>query len=169
MRIFTRKDGFSETMLLHYAVDHLGSAKVLFKRDTRCLDSAGYLCHLGIELVLKTILLNKCHRFPNDHSLSKLCELIERQNVNLNCERDYKDTITMLDGFYDLRYPRPLDPVEIGDGDWDRIENLFEFLILKLPHEIQDKCDKIDHSKKGNRVLMHKKKSVEEMTPQDYR
>jgi HEPN domain-containing protein len=78
MKKFSRQDGFSELGLLHAAADYLGSAKLLFDRSPRCFDSAGYLCHLGIELVLKAMLLNICNEFPNDHSLTKLSELIEK-------------------------------------------------------------------------------------------
>ena len=160
MKKFTRQDGFSELELLHSAADHLGSAKVLFDRSPRCFDSAGYLCHLGIELVLKAMLLNKCNEFCNEHSLVKLVDFIEKQNVQLNYGRNHEDTIRVLDGFYELRYPRTVDPIEIGDDDWERIENLFEFLVLMLPKKIQKELKKMSHSSKGNRILMRRKKSI---------
>jgi HEPN domain-containing protein len=158
MKIFTRQDGFSETELLHSAIDHLASAKVLFDKSPRCYDSAGYLCHLGIELVLKAIILNKCDGFPDKHSLGELSKSIERQSVKLNYGTDQKDTISMLDGFYELRYPKPSNPIEIGDDDWERIKNLFDFLILMLPEEIKDELKEMGHFKKGNRILMERKK-----------
>jgi HEPN domain-containing protein len=120
MKKFTRQNGYSELELLHSATDHLGSARVLFDRSPRCYDSAGYLCHLGIELVLKAIILNKCNEFPNEHSLVELSKSIERQSVKLNYGTDHKDTISMLEGFYELRYPKPSNPIEIGDDDWRR-------------------------------------------------
>ena len=159
-KIFTRQDGFSETELLHSAIDHLASAKVLFNKSPRFYDSAGYLCHLGIELVFKTILLDKYNEFPNEHSLVNLSNSIDRQSVKLNYETYHKDTINMLDRFYGLRYPKPSNPIEIGDEDWGRIKNLFEFLILILPEEIRDELKEMDHCKKGSRTLMRRKKSA---------
>lgn len=76
----TRQQGFSEMSLLHAAVDHFTSAKVLFDKNPRCYDSAGYLCHLGIELVLKTKILFLSDEFPNEHSQTKLNTQIENQN-----------------------------------------------------------------------------------------
>jgi HEPN domain-containing protein len=107
MKIFTRQDGFTELNLLQAASDHLESAKMLFDRHFRCFDSAGYLCHLGIELVLKAILLNICNEFPNEHYLSKLSGLNAKQCVKVNYERKHSDTIKMLDNFNELRYPNP--------------------------------------------------------------
>jgi HEPN domain-containing protein len=160
MKIFTRQDGFSETELLHSGIDHLASAKVLFDKSPRCYDSAGYLCHLGIELVLKAIILNKCNEFPNKHSLVELSKWIERKSIRVNYATDHKDTISLLDGFYELRYPKPSNPIEIGDDDWRRIKNLFDFLILMLPEEKKDELKDIDHCKKGNRILMRRKKGI---------
>ena len=160
MKKFTRQDGFSESALLHSAVDHLGSARVLFDRSPSCFDSAGYLCHLGIELVLKAMLLNKCDWFPDEHSLAKLSASIVKQNVKLHYGSEHEDIVRTLDKFNGLRYPQILDPIEIGDDDWCRIENLFDFLILSLPTGMQNELKQMDHSNKGNRILMSKKKDI---------
>lgn len=157
---FKRRDGFSEDELLHSAIDHLASAKVLFEKNYRCFDSAGYLSHLGIELILKTILLNKSDEFPNEHSLSNLSKLIEEQKVKLNYTEAHENTLRQLDDFYELRYPKILNPIEIGDDDWKSIENLFEFLILKLPQEIQQMIKEINEAEKGNRILLWKRKNT---------
>ena len=109
---------------------------------------------------MKAMLLNKCNEFCNEHSLVKLVDFIEKQNVQLNYGRNHEDTIRVLDGFYELRYPRTVDPIEIGDDDWERIENLFEFLVLMLPKKIQKELKKMSHSSKGNRILMRRKKSI---------
>jgi HEPN domain-containing protein len=158
MKKYTRQDGFSELSLLHAAADHLGSAKALFERNPRCFDSAGYLCHLGAELVLKAMLLEICDEFPNEHSLIKLSELIQKQNTKMNYDKHHLYTVTMLDGFNDLRYPNPSGPIEVGDDDWEKIENLFDFLIFMLPERIQDEFKKLDHSVKDDRILMKKRK-----------
>lgn len=160
MKTFTRHDGFTELNLLQAAGDHLGSAKVLFDRHLRCFDSAGYLCHLGMELVLKGILLNICNEFPNEHSLSKLRALIEKRGPKMNYVREHLDTIKMLDDFNELRYPSPTNPVEIGDDDWAGIENLFDFLVLEMPDSIMVGLKQLNHSSKGKRVLMRKKKTI---------
>lgn len=159
MKKYTRQDGFSEGGLLHSAVDHLASAKILFVKNHRCFDSAGYLSHLGIELVLKAMLLNCGNEFPNEHSLANLSNLIEKQGVKLNYTKDHEEILKTLDGFYELRYPKALNPIEIGDDDLAKIETFFEYLILMLPDEIQQYLKQVNYSEKGNRILMKKKKS----------
>lgn len=155
--IFKRHDGFSEGELLHSAIDHLSSAKVLFDTNARCFDSAGYLSHLGIELILKALLLNKSDQFPNEHALAKLSELLVKLGVMLNYTRDHKDTLRTLDKFYELRYPKESNPIEIGSDDWSKIEPFFEHLIFLLPDQIQQDLRQVNHSEKGNRILMMKK------------
>lgn len=157
MKKYKREDGFSEIELIHSAIDHLASAKILFKEGPRCFDSAGYLSHLGIELILKAILLNKTNEFANEHSLIKLTDEIEKQGIELDYEKKHKAILNKINQFYDLRYPKVMNPVEIGDNDWDDIENLFELLMFAFPKEIQQKIQNINHSEKGNRILMKKK------------
>jgi len=103
MKKFTRQNGFSETELLHWAIDHLASAKILFEANPRCFDSAGYLSHLGIELILKAILLNGRNEFPNEHSLVELSNSIETYGAKFNYTNEHKETLEVLDGFNELR------------------------------------------------------------------
>jgi HEPN domain-containing protein len=160
MKKLTRQDGFSEGELLHWATDHLVSAKILFDANHRCFDSAGYLSHLGTELVLKAILLNHSNEFPNKHSLAELSDLIVKNGVNLNYTRGHEEILKTLDVFYELRYPKTVNPIEIGDDDWSNIEALFEHLIFILPDEIQQALRQINHTEKGNRILMRRKKNI---------
>jgi len=161
LKKYTRQDGFSEIELLHSSIDHLASAKSLFNTNPRCFDSAGYLSHLGIELILKALLLNKCAQFPNEHSLVKLSRLISDQKVALNYTKDHERTLKTLDEFYELRYPKNLNPIEIGQEDWTAIESFFEHLIFLFPDQIQQELRQLDcYSKKGNRILMVKKENI---------
>ena len=155
MKTFRLQDGYSEQELLHSAVDQHHPADAGL-----CFDSAGYLSQLGIELVLKAFLLNKTGQFPDKHSLIYLSDSIEEQGLNLNYTTAHKEILTTLDEFYELRYPSASNSAEIGEDDWERIEALFEHLILLLPTSIQQDLRKIDHSCKGKRILMMKKKDV---------
>ena len=134
------------------------SAKILFKEGAPCFDSAGYLCHIGIELILKAILINKTGEFDNEHSLVKLSNQVRKQNVELEYSKDQNRTLEKVNSFYDLRYPKELSPVEIGSDDWDYIENLYEFLFYVLPDDIQEQVKKIDRGVKGGRITMKKRK-----------
>jgi len=71
-RHFFTGDEYQVVDLLQAAIDHLASAKALFERGPRCYDSAGYLAHLGFELIFKAVLLQTACRFPDTHSFSTL-------------------------------------------------------------------------------------------------
>ncbi len=88
-RAFTRADGYSPDDLLHFARDHLASAKVLSERSFECYDSAGHLSHLGIELMLKALLLYAAGEFPATHDLSALLRGIAAEYPELDlCTAD---------------------------------------------------------------------------------
>ncbi len=90
---FTKKDGYNEKELLQYAIDHLKSARVLFEKHYDLYDSAGYLSHLGIEMILKAMLLNRKGEFPGVH---KLKFLFESLNKDIYLSRDQEILIKKL-------------------------------------------------------------------------
>ncbi|OGP55665.1 MAG: hypothetical protein A2Y65_02820 [Deltaproteobacteria bacterium RBG_13_52_11] len=151
---FTKKDGYTEKDLLHYAVDHLKSAKVLFEKHYDLYDSAGYLSHLGIEMILKAMLLNREGEFPGVHKLGLLFRRLE--DISLTNEQER--LIKKLDKFERLRYPNPRKAIEIGDEDWDRIHSFVLYLFAKFPKKLQEEFKKIDRTKKGGRIVMWKRK-----------
>lgn len=72
---FTEKQGYSPRDLFHFGIDHLESGRILYTQGpASSFDSAGYLAHLGIELLLKAWHLHQFKRFENEHSLVKLYE-----------------------------------------------------------------------------------------------
>jgi hypothetical protein len=109
------------------------------------------------------LLLNKIDQFPNEHSLARLSRLIKDQGVRLNYTNDHEKTLKTLDEFYELRYPKELNPIDIGADDWTKIEPLFEHLIFLLPDQIQQELRQLNHPEKGNRILMIKKKSIKHL------
>src|SRR4030042_2595452 len=151
---FTKKDGYTEKDLLHYAVDHLKSAKVLFEKHYDLYDSAGYLSHLGIEMILKAMLLNREGEFPGVHKLGLLFRRLE--DISLTNEQER--LIKKLDKFERLRYPNPRKAIEIGDEDWDRIHYFVLYFFAKFPKKLQEEFKKIDRTKKGGRIVMWKRK-----------
>jgi len=157
MTTFKREKGFSELELFHAAIDHLGSAKVLFERDPRTFDSAGYLSHLGIELLLKALILNMDDKFDSEHSLKRLWSTYEEHHGPVALGNENRGALELLEDFYELRYPKVSSPIEIGSNDWDGIERLFEFLVFLFPEHIQEQFKNLDYSEKGNRILMYKK------------
>ena len=53
-RIFTPTDGLLPVDLAHCGLDHLTSAQKLFNSGPSHYDSAGYLAHIGIELLVRS-------------------------------------------------------------------------------------------------------------------
>ena len=130
---FTQAQDHSTRDLLHYARDHLASAGVLFQQHPRCYDSAGYLSHLGIELLLKSILLHHTGCFPGEHDLGELLRKVKEAQPGLVLSAREQATLRLSNQFSEARYPTPKRPVEIGSQDWDAIKALYRALRDQLP------------------------------------
>ena len=152
----TTKDGYDPKDLLQYAEDHLASARILFRSGFRCLDSAGYLSHLGIELLLKSLLLNRFGQFPKEHDLLRLLNEIQEAGIGAQLSEGDLETLERINAFADVRYPNPEDPVQIGTGDWNSVESLHGALLALLPDEVKTPPPPDASITKGGRVLMTK-------------
>jgi HEPN domain-containing protein len=160
-RVFKISDGFSTDDLLKYAIDHLESAYLLFQHNPICFDSGGYLSHLGLELILKSILLNKNGEFPAIHDLKKLYKIAKKSGFKLN--KSEEEMLEKVNQFYYLRYADPKKPIEIGDDDWVTIKNAANSLLSNIPGAediINERYKKTNYFEKGGRILMRKKKEI---------
>ena len=172
-RAFTEAQGYRPIDLLHAATDHLFAANFLFSSGEffrligildvdleapRCLDSAGYLSHLGIELLLKTLLLCITGRFRDEHSLITLLRTLEVNGVKFALNEEQIATVKQLDQFYNLRYPQAAGSPSVGDLDWPAIHSLSSALLEHLPGDLQRDLLNLDRTEKFGRVLMRKTK-----------
>lgn len=165
---FNKIDGWTESLLFERSKGHLMAAERLFciqepriYNDT--LSSAGYLSHLGIELLLKGCWVNESSHFEDLHSLAKLAAKIKFLKLNDELSR----IITNLDRFYEMRYPQEIGeikeiekrnisfnlPTEIGDNDW---VDAINFL-----HEVQKQMP-ISLTKIANRIFVNFEKTLQE-------
>ena len=155
---FYVEDGYAAHDLLQFGIDHIASAGVLIDRDPRCYDSAGYISHIGFELVFKAIALHTLGRFRQSHSFSAL---MVKENLGQNrfdIPKQHRAIFIKLDSYGGLRYPNPLGSPSIGSEDWESIQSFYEFVESKLPKELSQQLDKRDPNKKGGRILMVKPK-----------
>lgn len=155
-RLFTAADGYTAAELARFARDHLASAKVLWERSFDCFDSAGVLCHLGIELFLKAMLLHSTGSFPATHDLASLLRLVTKAAQPIGLTQAQKTLLAKIDSFFSLRYPEPNGSPEIGDGDFIQIEALFRHLLQQLPAELRPSLSNRGRYEKGGRILMRK-------------
>lgn len=160
MKAFRAADGYRTVDLLHAAIDHSRSAGVLFEKNPLCYDSAGYLSHIGIELIFKALLLHSVGRFPAEHSLKKLQRLMRASGIKLALSRKHRSVLAMLDGFSRLRYPHPNYNPEIGSDDWTSILELYAHLAEQLPVDLQEQIRRISGTEKFGRILMRKRKDA---------
>lgn len=121
-RIFTKDDGFEAGDLLHCGQNHLSAAEALFAGSPSFYDSAGYLAHMGIELLLKGWLLEVAGEFPGVHRISDLwTDLMKRHGAPTLTENE-TNLLMKLDQFGTLRYPNKKAPTEVGTEDWELIK-----------------------------------------------
>lgn len=152
---FTAADGYNVRDLIQAGVDHIASARVLFKRGFRCFDSAGYLVHLGLELLLKSLLLHVTGQFKEGHSLVSL----KRQLISVLPSIDSAlpdQVVATFDEFKELRYPGPEGLPGIGTSDWIAFEEAFFDFLAKMPSDWYTELEAIEGNKKAGRILMVK-------------
>ena len=154
VRVFTRADGYSEKDLLHFAYDHIASANILFKEGPSCYDSAAFLGHLGIELLLQALLLHRADDFPATHDLAKLRRLMAEAAPEVVFTDKGRSLLSRIDDFFSLRYPVPGGSEPVGTEDLTPLLTLTRGLVDAFPPELrQEFATKL---KKGGRVLMRK-------------
>ena len=155
-KTFTTQNFASEN-LLQSGIDHLASAEYLLKsKDPRLFDSAGYLAHIGIELMIKSWLLHENNKFKGIHPLKDLLNQLEASVPSLHFTDFEKQTIDYLSNFVELRYPNKNNPVEIGEEDIEQINDLANSLWQQMPDELVDSYESLPFNKKSGRVLMER-------------
>lgn len=152
------KDRLVAADFLHAGLDHMTAAKLLFESDDPShFDSAGYLAHMAVELLVKAWLLEVAGEFEGTHSLKALYDVLQEKHGVPPLDDEQQGVLRMLDQFEQLRYPNPKRPTEIGDEDLPRTEELVGHLCRSMPKAIPEALEKIELGRKGGRVLMRKK------------
>lgn len=155
-RTFSTSDGLVPVDFAHCGLDHTTAARVLFGSDPSHYDSAGYLAHIGVELLLKSWLLQVLGQFEGVHNLMALYSELESKCGAPALNAGQIELLATLDGYEQLRYPNPKKPTEVGDGDWVRIEAFVGFVCNAMPQEIPSALEQVVPGRKAGRVLMKK-------------
>lgn len=157
VRIFT-KDDCTVTDLIQYASDHIYAAERLFATSPSFYDSAGYLMHVGVELLLKAWLLQAFGEFKGIHELSQLYDKLKTHELAPTLDKNQRQILSLLNGYKELRYPQKKAPVEIGTNDLPKVRQFAEFIWEamgnKMPREIREEIARLDGRRKGGRPLM---------------
>lgn len=154
---YTEKDGYNVEDLLHFGYGHVDAARALFQDNPAFLDSAGYLAHLGVELILKAWHLAWFGKFDNTHNLIALFIALKEKDAALDVGTNNEEFLCELNKFYLLRYPRRNDGIEVGSDQLDSLDVLLNALWKAMPKELVEIYENLDHTKKGGRVLMKRK------------
>ncbi len=158
LKTFSINDGITVEDMLHFGYGHIDAAIALFKDDAAFFDSAGYLAHLGIKVVLISWHLHTFGQFKNIHELDTLYMQLKTLDNKIDLGTENENFLKELDKFYMLRYPcRKEGPIEVGSDMLVQFEKLLDSLWQLLPDEMKDIYNRIDRTKKGGRVLMEKR------------
>ena len=155
-RTFTAADGLIPGDLIHCGLDHLTAARLLFGSEPGHFDAAGYLAHIGVELLLKGWLLETTHQFRDTHQLSNLYVQLVSEAGAPPLDTNQSALLAVLDQYAALRYPNRKQPTGIGNENWPEIEALIGHLLRSMPKSIEEAIAQIDPVKKAGRVLMKK-------------
>jgi len=157
-KIYSKADGFTVKDMLHFGHGHIVAARALFEGDAAYLDSAGYLAHLGTEVVLKSWHLHVFVQFEEGHKLQELYDKLKTHDNRINLGTQNEGFLKELDKLYFLRYPcKKEGPVEVGSDMLEAFDRLLDSLWRVLPKEIVEIYNNIDPTRKGGRILMEKK------------
>jgi len=160
-RVITKED-YKALDLLQAGLDHLKAAEILLRESPEVFDSAGYLAHLGIELMIKSWMIISIGSFNAIHSLKQLIKDMEKGNCKLSLTERELQTLAYIEKFKDLRYPSLIsrNPVEIGSADIDQINQLADTIWQQMPDQLVTEYGEISHGKKAGRVFMKRLKSI---------
>ena len=153
-RKFKTDEEISPSELVQYGLDHLGAGATLFKGSPEHYDSAGYLIHLGYECLLKGWWLYQDMEIESGHNLLKICERIKGFEFH-ELPEDTQNTIKLINQFQYLRYPKLMDPIDIGSDMLEPIIHLIKFTLSCMPAKIRPKQND-EFILKGNRKLYKK-------------
>ena len=157
MLTFSEKNGFTVVDLLQFGFSHADAACFLFNEDLAFIDSAGYLAHLGVELILKAWHLQLFGKYEPTHDIVELHKKIQQEEAVACISSDSEEFLVKLQTFYELRYPRRgKGPVEVGTEDLKTFQIFLNELWNQLPDEMIKIYNQIDSIKKGGRILMKK-------------
>lgn len=160
VRVYKKSDGLLPEDLVHCGLDHLTAAEELFDSNPSHFDSAGYLSHIGVELLLKGWLLQCAGEFKGIHSVKELYEELVKKCGAPQVDSQIQDTLELLDCYEALRYPNRNQPTEVGQEDWNEIDNFAGLVCRSMPKEIEKALDALSSNNKitkSGRVLLKKK------------
>lgn len=156
-RIFKRTDGFEPKDFIHSGLDHFNAAESLFKASPSFFDSAGYLVHMGFELILKAWHLEAFGEFCGIHSLQELAQQLRDKGQVLNLSKEENEVLGIADEYSELRYPNPRKGVEVGSDDCNKLDALLNRIREQTPTAFDGYFRSINPTRKGGRVLMERK------------
>ena len=150
---FLREDKWDEKTLFEYAKRHLAAAQILFQNQdipsyALSISSAGYLCHLGVELLLKGCCLYESDSFKDQHNLYDLIDEVSFIKIDADLCVHLKN----IQQFNEMRYPQDLSNAkvaeyldinsnfleEIGDHDWVGTIKLLHEILKQMPPGLQE-------------------------------
>lgn len=153
-------DDYSAADLLQVGIEHLNAALALSNNSYRYLDSAGYLCHMGIELMLKAWVLHRNGCFRATHPLKDHIEALSQAGEAIVFTERQLQVLRYISNFSELRYPSLKSPVEIGTEDMELVEEVAEAIWQQMPDDLIDAYECIPAHKKGRQVIMRRKKEL---------
>ncbi|GAG30512.1 unnamed protein product [marine sediment metagenome] len=154
LKKYTLRNGYNVKDLLHFAFAHIEAADILFKHDPVYYDTAGYLYHLGVEVIFKAWHLHVFGFFKPGHNIQQLYNELKELDTSASLHPSHEEILSTLSKFSELRYPEISKPIEIGANNAEKIDELVEALWKILPDELIKAYNEIVRTRKGGRTLM---------------
>lgn len=156
-KYFNASHGYSCKELLHAAADHLFAADLLYQSGVRCLDSAGYLAHLSVELILKAVLLDLESQFPGIHNLEELYRHVTTRDSGFKLDYPSESVLEALNKYQNLRYPQPKNMPGVAAGDREAVRRLVDQIKARMPDTLVEMLIQPSEVSKSGRSIITRK------------
>jgi HEPN domain-containing protein len=157
VKYFKAAQGYSCEELLHAAADHLFAADLLYQSGVRCLDSAGYLAHLGVELILKAVLLDLEGQFPGTHDIEELYGRTVTHDSGFRLDHPSESVLEALNKYRNLRYPQPRNMPGVAAGDREAVNRLVHQIKARMPDALVEMLTGPSETVKSGRSIITRK------------
>ena len=157
VKYFKVSHGYSCEEMLHAAADHLFAADLLYQSGVRCLDSAGYLAHLSVELILKAVLLDLEGQFPGTHDIEELYGRTVTLDSDFRLDHPSESVLEALNKYQNLRYPQPRNMPGVAAGDREALSRLVDQIKARMPGTLVEMLTRPSEVFKSGRNIITRK------------
>jgi len=117
------------------------------------MDSAAYLSHVSVEMMLKALALHVCGKYVGGHQLQDQIDLLQESEFDFSVSEDLNVDVAYTNDAWDVRYPHPGNPKVVGHFHRDALIRIWNHCGEIVPQELRTANNSSSPNAKGGRIL----------------